>query len=94
MDEDKDNHIVVVKPAALLSICGGSDSVGKLSTILATLSLISLAALSKFMLVSNSTFIVQNTKFRTINVVSARVGYNEWVNAIERLRDSCHSQYC
>ena len=48
----------MVKPAACLSICGGSDSEGKLSTTLATLSLISLAALSKLILVSNSTFMV------------------------------------
>ena len=49
---------MVVKPAALLRIWGGSDSVGRLSTTLATLSLISLAALSKLILVSNSTLIV------------------------------------
>ena len=45
-----------MKPAALLRICGGSDSEGKLSTTLATLSLMSLAALSKFILVSNAIF--------------------------------------
>ena len=49
---------MVVKPAALLRICGGSDSDGRLSTTLATLSLMSLAALSKSILVSNSTLIV------------------------------------
>ena len=48
----------MVNPAALFKICGGSDSDGKLSTTLATLSLISFAALSKSILVSNSIFIV------------------------------------
>ena len=50
--------MVVVKPAALIIICVAAASEFKLSTILATLSLMSLAALSKSMLVSNSTLIV------------------------------------
>ena len=58
MDDDKLNHIVVVNPAACFKICGGSDSVGKLSIILATLSRISFAALSRSISVSNITLIV------------------------------------
>ncbi len=54
MGEESASHIVVVNPAALFNICGGSDSFGRLSTTLATLSLISLAALSRSILVSNS----------------------------------------
>ena len=50
--------MVVVKPAACFKILGGSDSDGSLSTTLATLSLISLAALSKSTSVSNSMFIL------------------------------------
>ena len=48
----------MVNPAARFNIWGGSDSSGKLSTTLATLSLISFAALSKSILVSNSTLII------------------------------------
>ena len=48
----------MVKPAALFNIWGGLASDGKLSTTLATRSRISLAALSKSILVSNSTLIV------------------------------------
>ena len=58
MGEESASHIVVVNPAALFNICGGSDSLGRLSTTLATLSLISLAALSRSILVSNYIFIV------------------------------------
>ena len=47
-----------MKPAACFKICGALDSSGKLSTILATLSLISFAAESKSIYVSNSIFIV------------------------------------
>ena len=50
--------MVVVKPAACFKILGGSDSDGSLSTTLATLSLISLAASSKSTSVSNSMFIL------------------------------------
>ena len=55
-----DNWIqrVVLKPAACLSICGASDSEGKLSTTLATLSLMSLAASSRSVSGLNSTLIV------------------------------------
>ena len=47
-----------MNPAACLSICGGSDSEGKRLTTLATLSLISFAASSKSISVSNSILIV------------------------------------
>ena len=49
--------MVVEKPADCLSICGASASLGKLSTTLATLSLMSFAALSRSMSVLNSTLI-------------------------------------
>ena len=58
MDELNANHIVVEKPADCFSICGASASLGRLSTTLATLSLMSFAALSKFISVLNSIFIV------------------------------------
>ena len=48
---------MVENPADCLSIWGASASLGNLSTTLATLSLISLAALSRLMSVLNSTFI-------------------------------------
>ena len=50
--------MVVVNPAACFKILGGSDSDGSLSTTLATLSLISFAALSKSISVSNSILIL------------------------------------
>ena len=49
---------MVVNPAACFSIWGGLDSDGKASTTLATLSLISFAASSKSISVSNSILIV------------------------------------
>ena len=58
MAEETDNHIEVVKPALCLSISGALASSGKLSATLPTLSLISFAAESKLMSVSNSTLIV------------------------------------
>ena len=48
------SHIVVVKPAACFNICGASASEGRLSTTLATLSLMSFAASSSSISVSNS----------------------------------------
>jgi len=47
-----------VKPAACFNICGGSASEGRLSTTLATLSLISFAASSSSISVSNSMLIL------------------------------------
>jgi hypothetical protein len=47
-----------VKPAACFNICGASASEGRLSTILATLSLISFAASSSSISVSNSMLIL------------------------------------
>ena len=50
--------MVVVNPADCFKICGASASVGRLSTTLETLSLISLAASSRSIFVLNSTLIL------------------------------------